>query len=273
MQDNPRNQPDRSRDGPMSLLRTLKILEYVAGHADAMPLAKLSVALETPKSSLLGLLRALSQHGYLVNVDGRYSLGPTAHRLAISIVPAFPLSKLARPIMRDLVATTGETALLSTLDLDMKRVVYVEKYESSNIVRYTVPVGTSRPLYCTAAGRLLLAYQSPEWVSLYLKVLAEQGEDLAPPADMDAIRAALKQIRAAQVSTTAGDFSPEVVGIAAPVFDHQGNAVAALTLGAPLERGRKNLASLIKATCAGAEKMSSYLGHIPTQARDRRSRH
>lgn len=251
---------DRSRDGPLSLLRTLKILEYVAAQEEAMPLARLSEALELPKSSLLGLLRALSQHRYLVQEGGRYALGPAAHRLAVSILPGFSLTRMARPLLRDLAESSGETALLGLLDAATDRMVYVELCESDRAVRYTVPVGSTRPLYCTAGGRVLLAWQSAGWLDDYLARMTASAEPLAPPFSAEAVRAAVAQVRREGLSITQGDFLAEVAGVAAPVLDREGAIAGTLMLGIPIERSRANLGALSAMVRDAAALLSRDLG-------------
>lgn len=251
---------DRSRDGPLSLLRTLKILEHVAAQEEAMPLARLSEALELPKSSLLGLLRALTQNRYLVQEGGRYALGPAAHRLAVSILPGFSLTRLARPVLRSLAESSGETALLGLLDPATDRMVYVEICESDRVVRYVVPVGTSRPLYCTAGGRVLLAWQGDEWLEDYLLRMAASPEPLVPPLRAEAVRAAVAKVRREGLSATQGDFLAEVAGVAAPVLDREGAIAGALMLGIPIERSRANMERLSGMVRHAAALLSQDLG-------------
>ncbi len=252
---------ERSRDGPLSLLRTLKILEHVAAQADPMPLARLSEALELPKSSLLGLLRALTQHRYLVNEGGRYALGPSAHRLAVAILPGFSLTRMARPVLRELAERSGETALLGLLDRATDRMVYVEICESGRVVRYTVPVGTTRPLYCTAAGRVLLAWQPAEWLEGYLARMAAAAEPPSPPFDAAEVRAAVARVRREGVSITQGDFLAEVAGVAAPVLDREGAIAGVLALGIPIERSRASIAALTGVVREAAARFSQDLGY------------
>ncbi|MBC7132411.1 MAG: IclR family transcriptional regulator [Roseovarius sp.] len=250
----------RRRDGPMSLLRTLNILEHVAAQEEAMPLARLSEALDLPKSSLLGLLRALTRHRYLVQEGGRYALGPSAHRLAVAILPGFSLTRLARPVLRELAARSGETALLGLLDRATARMVYVEVCDSARVVRYTVPVGTTRPLYCTAGGRVLLAWQPAGWFEDYLARMAASREPLAPPFDAQAVRAAVARVRREGVSITRGDFLSEVAGVAAPVFDGEGAIAGVLMLGLPIERGRARIDALEAMVREAAAGLSRDLG-------------
>lgn len=253
--------PERSRHGPRSLLRTLNILEHVAMQPDAVSLTQLSQDLDLPKSSLLGMLRTLTEHRYLENASGRYALGPSAHRLAVAILPGFSLARMARPVLRELADRSGETALLAVLDKEIGRLVYMDICETDRVVRYTVPVGTTRPLYCTAAGRVLLAWQPKERVERYLEALAAGPEPLEPPLRPDEFWASLEKVRREVVSITLGEYIPEVAGIAAPILDRGGGIIGALALGIPIERGKASLSRLIKMTRDAARGLSADYGH------------
>lgn len=227
-----------------------------------MTLARLTQDLKMPKSSLLGLLRALTQHGYLVHDSNHYALGPAAHRLAMTIMPSFTLPQLARPIMRDLAQETGETAVLAVLDPELRRVVYVDKFESSNTIRYTIPIGTTRPLYCTAAGRVLLAHQSTQWVADYLDQDDMEKRTSNTVTDRGKLESILRNVVEGGYSTTFAESSDNVAGFAAAVFDMDGRVAFALTLGAPIERGRKNAERYLTATRAAAAQLSANLGSV-----------
>jgi IclR family transcriptional regulator, acetate operon repressor len=224
--------------GPRSLLRTLRIIEHVAGSPDGSTLARLSVELKSPKSSLLGLLRPLCGFGYVAFANGRYVLGPAAYRLGVTIMPTLSMSRIALPILRQLAEQCEETVLIATLDREAGRATYIEKIESSRSIRYTVPLGTARPLYCSAAGRVLLAHADREYIEHYLRT--ETFEPLTPqtltrPAEL---RAMLPNIRQQGLAVTVGEVSSDVAGFAAPIFNHQGLVIAALAIGAPVSRVR-----------------------------------
>lgn len=227
-----------------------------------MTLARLTQDLKTPKSSLLGLLRALTQHGYLVHESNHYALGPAAHRLAMAIIPSFTLPQLARPIMRDLAQETGETAVLAVLDSELRRVVYVDKFESFSTIRYTIPIGTTRALYCTAAGRVLLAYQPEKWISEYLSSSPFEIKTPNTITDKAELKSLLENVREVGYSVTFAESSDDVAGFAAAVFDMDGRVAFALVLGAPIERGRKHAQRYLEATRAAAEKLSVNLGAV-----------
>lgn len=247
--------------GPRSLIRTLRILEQLAAAPQGATLAMLNVELQSPKSSLLGLLRPLCSYGYIVNTAGRYVLGPAAYRLGLSIMPTVSISRIATPIMQELVERCGETVLVAVLDREADTAVYVEKIESTQSIRYTVAIGTARPLYCSAAGRVLLAHADEEYIERYLRRAVFPPltpQTLTRAADL---RRLLPQVREQGLSVTIGEVSSDVAGFAAPIFDHQGRVIAALAMAAPVSRTRANPQHFARQMREAADSISFGFGH------------
>ncbi|UUX97343.1 IclR family transcriptional regulator [Aquabacterium sp. J223] len=247
--------------GPRSLIRTLRILEQLAAVPQGATLAMLSVELQSPKSSLLGLLRPLCSYGYIVNTEGRYVLGPAAYRLGLSIMPTVSISRIATPIMRELVDRCGETVLVAVMDREAGTAVYVEKIESTQSIRYSVAIGTARPLYCSAAGRVLLAHSDEEYIERYLRrapFTPLTPQTLTRAADL---RRLLPQVREQGLSITIGEVSSDVAGFAAPIFDHQGRVIAALAMAAPVSRTRADPQHFAHHMREAADSISFGFGH------------
>ena len=61
---------------PRSVARLLGLLDTMAREGDALTLSQLSLALDSPKSSLLLMLRPLVEQGYLMHTGSAYRLGP-----------------------------------------------------------------------------------------------------------------------------------------------------------------------------------------------------
>lgn len=247
--------------GPRSLMRTLRILEQLAAAPQGLSLAALSSKLQSPKSSLLALLRPMCGHGYIIHGDGRYVLGPAAFRLGVAIMPTISLTRIAAPIMRALVERCGETVIIAVLDRAAASAVYVEMIECAHSIRYTAALGTARPLYCSAAGRVLLAFAEQAFVDSYLA--RAQFPALTPQTLTRgaAVRRLLPQIRERKLAITVGEVASDVAGFAAPIFDHEGHVIAALTMAAPVSR--MLVAPQDFATFVGlaAESISFGLGH------------
>jgi hypothetical protein len=76
---------DRS---PMALTRVLHLLRLLAERPGGMALAPLSLALQSPKTSVLSLLRGLTARGYLLRGETGYRLGPESLALGALLVSA-----------------------------------------------------------------------------------------------------------------------------------------------------------------------------------------
>ena len=101
---------------PRSLVRLLGLFEAIARASDGLTLAELSIALESPKSSLLTMLKPLTATGHLLHESGRYRLGPTVFVFAETLLRARQSSPLIRAFMQELWTETKETVLLTAID-------------------------------------------------------------------------------------------------------------------------------------------------------------
>jgi hypothetical protein len=95
---------------------------------------------------------------------------------------------------------------------------------------------TSRPLYCTAAGRLLLAHADDDWLEGYLHKTKLERRTPQTIAGRKELRAELEKVLQAGYSVSVGELLRESAGIAAPIVGSDGKVVAALAIGAPSDR-------------------------------------
>jgi IclR family acetate operon transcriptional repressor len=247
--------------GPRALGRALEVLEALARRRDGATLSALSRRLGSPKSSLLYLLRPMTRLGYLVRTpDGRYLLGPAAFTLAMAALSNRELPEMARPFLEDLAAKSGETALLATLAGDVAAAVYIDKVESRNTVRYTARIGERRPLYCSAIGKLLLAYLPPAKRQDYLRTTRLKAFTPQTPVTRGDLRRELDEIREAGLSVSIDEIAEGAAGLAAPVFDRHGDVVAGLVLGALSQRVRAEQPRLAALVMDSARDLSRVMG-------------
>jgi len=245
---NPREASDGAvaADGSVarSATRLVALFEALAKSEEGVSLAELSVTIGAPKSSLLGILRSMVALGYMEHGHGLYRLGPKSFRLAADILAIRRFPNLVRPILQDLAVKSGETVFLVVLDRLAQRVTYADIIDSANPVRYTVPTGTTRPLYVSAGGQMLLAYQEPAWVDSYIR--ATRLEPLTPRTitDPKQLRERLAAIRREGFAISLGETVPGAAGLAVPIFNADGSVAAGLLIGAPIDRFEQELPEL-----------------------------
>jgi DNA-binding IclR family transcriptional regulator len=227
--------------GPRAMSRVLRLMSVLAQAPEGLSLTDLAVALHTAKSTLLASLKPLAADDFLVTEGNLYRLGPRAFRLAAEIGSAWSLPRTIRGYLRTLADRSGESAGLAVLDADMRRSVYVDVIESQRPVRYALKIGMSGPLHSTAAGRVLLAYQSEAYQSGVLKSGKLAAITSRTTTDPQKLIQQLEQVRRDGYWVSIGESIEDSAAIAAPVFGPNGDILAALSIGAPSDRMQANL--------------------------------
>jgi len=244
--------------------RVTAMLECLAQAGSAgLSLSELAAAQDAPKTSLVGLLNTLLDTGYLVREGRQYRLGPAAYRLAAAIGWSNDVHSAARPVMEQLVRDCGETVMLGTLSDDAK-VQFVDRVDSPQAVRFSVPIGARHPLYCSAAGRVLLAWQPEAWRERYFKSTPLTALTPRTETRVRELKHILDHIRATGLCATNEQSARDVAGFAAPVFGRDGTVQAGLVIATLATRGLPRAAELGKAVRAAAAGISRTLGYAET---------
>jgi IclR family acetate operon transcriptional repressor len=227
-----RDHPPEEAGEDTSFARGLRILLTIAdrGEVRAEELASL---LGTPASTVYRYLRTLTEFGFVDRRDGRYLLGP---RLVIgggSNVTSEQLIRIADPVLRALVAETGETAVV------MRRIgtsaVCLHQVESPHALRVALEVGATSALHAGAISRVLLAYAPTEILD---ELLSRGLERLTPNTpDETALLDLLAEIRSTGLGRSEGEMVPGAVGIAAPILRNTGIVGSIGVLGPKMRCG------------------------------------
>src|SRR5205814_5893401 len=104
--------------------------------------------------------------------------------------------------------------------------------------------GTTRPLYVSSGGLMLLAYQEPGWVDAYIRATSLEPLTARTITNPEQLRERLATVRREGFSISLGETVPGAAGIAAPIFNADGSVTAGLLIGAPLDRFEEELPEL-----------------------------
>ena len=244
---------------PRSADRILRIMELLATEEEGLPLAVICREIDTPKSSVLNLMRALLQNGYVDHGDAGYRLSASSFALAAAIMSRRHYPEVAIPILRQLADETGESAMISEIAPSGDEFIYIAKAESRQALRFATTVGDRRPLYCTASGLVLLSRLPEGDLAGYLD--RTTFEPLTPRTlrTRSEVEAAVATARKVGYARTNGESSPGLSAIAAPVTGSGGH-LSAVVIGGPSERIDAGEAEFIRATKAAAQRMSEIMG-------------
>jgi len=140
-----------------ALDRLTSILELVAAHGQPVGAAEVARATDLPISTIVRLMRQLSEAGLLDRApDGaRYSLGARVFAIANAGTSRVDLADAAMPAMRELGELTGETISLHVRRGNQR--VCLAEVPSTHQVRRVVPPGMVQELCGTATGEVLIA--------------------------------------------------------------------------------------------------------------------
>lgn len=196
--------------GAAAVDRAMTLLALFGSANSSMQLTDLAEKARLYKSTVLRLLASLEHAGLVLRQqDGRYALGPMVPRLYASYSASFSLESIVMPALRELVASTTESAAFHVRHGDHRLCLY--RVDSPQPVRDHIKVGDLMPLSCGAGGRVLLAFAGVE------------GE-------------MYDRIRKDRFAVLSGDRVPELGGVSSPVFDASGSLAGAVTLTMPRER-------------------------------------
>lgn len=235
--------------------RALHILDCFTDEQAELSVKDIATALALPKSTVVRLLHTLKAHRFIEQNEQtqQYRLGFKLFELGSLYAQQMDLRKEALPMMQRLQLETGETVSLNILD-DYERIC-IEKVESRQDIRNFVKVGSRSALCFGASGRMLLSYL-PQVEQHF--VMDKEG---LSPVEKQQLNEQITRIVAAGYALSKGERISGLLSIAAPIFDHQGQIIAGLSLSGPLVRTHEKEAYLIEQLLQATSELSARLGY------------
>jgi DNA-binding IclR family transcriptional regulator len=216
--------------------RAVRILDVVSENGGAR-LSAIRQETALPISTVARILETLAGHALVERgADQRtYGLGRRFLTLSARIHhQAADLIKLGRPLLERLAAESGEDVALSRLQ--GTHAMIVDRVDGPNPLKIIDVLGQPEPLYCGAFRKVLLAYQSPEWIERYLGSVRFIRFTRNTITSKTALRAELARIREQGHARSVGERLPDAAGVAAPVFGVRGELEAAVFIVPPTSR-------------------------------------
>jgi IclR family acetate operon transcriptional repressor len=211
--------------GSQTLDRGLHVLDVMTESRRPLRLSEIAEASDLNISTASRMLRSLESRGFVRRdrISGHFRLGYKILYMANIVIEQAGLHQIANSTLEDLVRDTQETATLNVLLEDAAMIVV--QIPSGNQLQVMAPVGSRWPLYCTAAGKTLLAFQPDERITAYLSRTLPSRTPLTITSP-EALRAELAAIRERGWGCDHGECEEGLAGVAAPVRDLWGAAIA-----------------------------------------------
>lgn len=255
-------QRGKSERSIQSVARSLKILRYIANNRNYAALTAISAGVGLSNSTTHGLVATLRQHGFVEQdpETGKYSLGLALFELGQTVERHMDLPSIVRPFFRQLSAKYGETLHLAVLAEG--EVVYIEKIDSLHSVRMISQVGFRNPAYCTGLGKVLLAGLPAKDLEAFFKARILVRYTPATITDPGLLREHLAAIRKNGYGLDEEEIEIGLRCVAAPIKNHTGNTVAAISISIPSNRlSPDTLPQIIADMKEVAREISHRLGY------------
>ena len=218
-----------------SLDKALTVLEAVAREGKAS-LTKLARQTGYPPSTVHRILGVLVRRGYLNQElpSKKYQLSLKILELSSRLQVGLDIIGVARPVMKKLMESTGETVNLVVFN--NQEAIYVAQVSNTNsVLRMFTRVGARVPLYCSGVGKTYLASWPQDQVLAYfdsMEIKSYTENTIVQPHRL------LRELEAIRRNGYAVDDQEMEMGVrcVAAAVEQDGEVVAALSVSGPSSR-------------------------------------
>ena len=250
-----------SRYSIQVLAKAMDLLNVLAEARGGLELAELARRLNLPKSSVFRMLVTLEQGNFVERLPDveRYRLGVKLFQLGSVVANSFDVRELAKPFMQQLVETFHETVNLGVLNSG--EVIYLDIYESTRSIRMAANPGQRDPVHSTSLGKAMLAFLPKPEIEVMIAQHGMQKYTARTITTMKGFWAELDRVRGRGYSIDDMENELGVRCVGAPIFDHRGQPIAAISVSGPADRMTDaQLAAIGSALVQGTRQIAQRLG-------------
>ena len=245
----------------LAVERALIILKHLSRSEDGLGIRELSRGLGFSPAGVQKIMNSLFEQDFVIQNEEtkRYALGPAVLQMGLAMLARLEVRQIARPRLEALAQDTGETAFLGIYDSD--EVFYIDKVLPATEIRMDAPLGVSRPYNCTAVGKVILAHLPGE--EFERLAATKSFIQLTPHSitDQTELITALETVRQNGYALDQEEFRLGACCVAAPVFNHDGQIIAAITAAGPAERIQARLDFIVEQVRTKSQEISARMGY------------
>ncbi len=218
-----------------ALQRGLCLLRLFSEAPRGLTAKRVAILSKLPVSTVHRFLVNLERTGFLAcGGDGVYHLGIACFAIGQSALSQLDIRRVSLPHLEELNHRTRETIHLTVRH--GLSAVYVEKLDSSEPLRTYSRIGAAVPLYCTAVGKVMLAYLPGQEQESVLRQLELKRLTANTVGSLQELQTELYRVRKNGYACDMEEHELHIRCIAAPIWDHRGEVHASLSVTAPVLR-------------------------------------
>lgn len=224
------NTSERNTSHVQSVARSLMLLDLLAQENREMSLTDIAKAMNWPKTTVHGLIATLRDYHYVDQspASGHYRLGVRLFELGNIVARSWDIRAIARPAMQELNSRLGEMIQLAAEDKG--EVLYLEKIDSTHMMRIVSEIGARLPMYCTGLGKVILAYKKPAEVRWILSKQEMRPLTAHTITDRETLERELIKIRQQGYAIDDREIMDSLRCVAAPIYDRDGKVEYAVSV-------------------------------------------
>jgi DNA-binding IclR family transcriptional regulator len=219
--------------GPSGVIHTVDVLRAI-GAESLLGVNEIARRVKLHKSSVSRILSGLEEARFVERdtVTNRFRLGTGLISLAGRLLASLSVIDVARPFLQEVATSTGETTNLSIWNNG--EVLVVDQVIGPAPIKHITTPGNS-PVHCTASGKALLAYASPEMIQ-QTRMRGFPRLTTNTITDWNTLSKELDEVRRRGYAINDEELMPEVSAVASVVRDHRGDVVASFSVALPKYR-------------------------------------
>ena len=218
-----------------SLQRGLRMLQLMGQSGRGLPASEIAKLSGLPVSTVHRFLVNLETGGFLSKDElGNYHLGVACVSLGQAAREQLDVRKVSLAHLEQLNRTTRETVHLTVRH--KLTAVYIEKLDSPEPLRIHSRIGATVPLYCTAVGKVMLAYLDSDEQERLINEMELRRFTENTVGSIQELKTQLGRVRKDGFACDLEEHESHIRCIAAPIFDHAGAVNASLSVTGPAVR-------------------------------------
>ncbi|MGB8832391.1 MAG: IclR family transcriptional regulator [Candidatus Sulfotelmatobacter sp.] len=243
-----------------ALQRGLRLLHLFSASSQGLTAKQVADRSRLPVSTVHRFLANLESAGFLNCSGNIYHLGIACFAIGQAALAQLDIRRVSLPYLQELNQQTRETVHLTVRH--GVSAVYVEKLDSTEQLRIYSRIGATVPLYCTAVGKVMLAYMSDEQQKQQMLQLSLKRYTPNTVGNVQQLEAELHRVRKNGYACDLEEHELHIRCVAAPIWDHAGLVNASLSITAPIFRmAISRLRQLAPVIQAAGLQISRELGY------------
>lgn len=227
---------DKSEYIIQAVSHALDLLEQFHEDVDELGVTELSKRLKLHKNNVFRLLATLESRGYIEQnkATENYRLGLKSLELGQTFIKQMGLLRQAKPILEKMVERSNETSYV--VIYKEHHVVYLDVVETNLTVRVVSRVGSRLPAYCTASGKVHLAFMTDEELEDLLPKINYVAHTATTITSAQDMKKEIELVREQGYAFDDEELDLGVRCIAAPIRDYTRRIIGAISISGPTMR-------------------------------------